>query len=351
MSSHKKSNKDIAVRRSMECSYEVHIITIPGRVKPNQPAAWEQAWIAQLLWESEDAYEQAMDDPSNETLQGLGPKQQGLITSLINTKNKKETNSNAEWELFQVRRLYIKTRDRDTVNNALQVTIKRQVRQRELPAGPSAVQSDISKIHNTASGGNSSHERYPIADSQGADCAKIWVDKDVYTGMVESLKSLLANSKSIPKSIKTHPESKPILDDDRDRDSETSDYSSPTMPEGRQAHGHTSPRPNVTCNNVDVVFQVMAPTMCGEAIYVVGDHPKIGSWSPDKAIRLAAGEYTEDNPVWKGAISLPAGADVQYKFIKGGTDGTFTWEEAFSNRKITVQNDHAIMPLEIGIWR
>jgi hypothetical protein len=50
---------------------------------------------------------------------------------------------------------------------------------------------------------------------------------------------------------------------------------------------------------------------------------------------LSASSYTTSNPLWTGSVTLPVGTTFEYKFIKKGTDGTFTWESD-PNRSYTV---------------
>ena len=68
---------------------------------------------------------------------------------------------------------------------------------------------------------------------------------------------------------------------------------------------------------------------------VVGDSDLLGSWSTSGAIALSAAQYTNSNPLWTGAVNLPAGSTFQYKFIKVGTDGGVVWESD-PNRSFTV---------------
>jgi hypothetical protein len=65
---------------------------------------------------------------------------------------------------------------------------------------------------------------------------------------------------------------------------------------------------------------------------------------------LAADEYTEANPLWKGTISLGVGQDVQYKFIKIGLDGSFTWE-ADPNRMVTILTECSATPMQSGAFQ
>jgi hypothetical protein len=92
------------------------------------------------------------------------------------------------------------------------------------------------------------------------------------------------------------------------------------------------------CTVRNVTFEVTVPTKSGETVYVVGSSGDLGEWSFNRAIALSANAYTASNPVWRGNVSLAVGQDVQYKYIKGGRDGTVLWE-ADPDRKLSVSAD------------
>lgn len=119
------------------------------------------------------------------------------------------------------------------------------------------------------------------------------------------------------------------------------------MQQGGSWHEAT---PAPTCTSLDVVFEVTAKTEYGEAVYVIGSIPALGEWNTNNAVLLDASEYTEANPLWKGSVSLATGQDVQYKFIKIGLDGGFTWE-ADPNRGLTVPTDCSATPLQSGAFQ
>lgn len=178
-----------------------------------------------------------------------------------------------------------------------------------------------------------------LTGSSGTDGSTDW----------EATTELPAKTQVSYKFVKLQTDGTPFWESDPNRDFETSGCGGSTMQEGGQWHdGESTQSP--TCENLDVVFEVTFRTAFGEAVYVVGSDPRIGSWSTDAAVALAADEYTEANPLWKGSVSLPIGADVQYKFIKIGTDGVSTWE-ADPNRQLTVSTDCAATPLQSGTWQ
>lgn len=85
-------------------------------------------------------------------------------------------------------------------------------------------------------------------------------------------------------------------------------------------------------------------------MYVIGSVPAPGKWSTDAAVALSADQYTDSNPLWQGSVSLAIGQDVQYKFIKIGLDGGFTWEND-PNRQFTVPIDCYATPLQGGAFQ
>lgn len=59
------------------------------------------------------------------------------------------------------------------------------------------------------------------------------------------------------------------------------------------------------CNN--------GATTNGQSVYVVGNVPELGNWSPASAVKLSATSY----PTWSSTISnLPPNATIEWKCIK-----------------------------------
>jgi alpha-amylase len=77
-------------------------------------------------------------------------------------------------------------------------------------------------------------------------------------------------------------------------------------------------------------FNVDATTIWGQNVFVVGNVPALGSWSPAAAVPLSSATY----PVWRGTAGLPPGTAIQYKYIKKNPDGSVTWESD-PNRSFT----------------
>jgi glucoamylase len=80
---------------------------------------------------------------------------------------------------------------------------------------------------------------------------------------------------------------------------------------------------------------VLASTSVGQNIYVVGSVSALGSWDISKAIKLDAGRYRSDLPLWYGSVTLPAGAAFEYKYIRKDGSGNVAWESD-PNRAYTV---------------
>ncbi|MGW4318568.1 carbohydrate-binding module family 20 domain-containing protein [Streptomyces sp. NPDC004684] len=78
-------------------------------------------------------------------------------------------------------------------------------------------------------------------------------------------------------------------------------------------------------------FNVNAATQWGENIYVTGNNAALGNWNTASALKLDPAGY----PVWKLAVSLPAGTSFEYKYLRKDASGNVTWESG-ANRTATV---------------
>jgi alpha-amylase len=99
--------------------------------------------------------------------------------------------------------------------------------------------------------------------------------------------------------------------------------------------GGTTPSPtpttSPTAGTASVSFGVQATTAWGQNIFVVGDRAELGGWNPASAVALSSATY----PVWRAAVTLPAGTQVAYKYVRKDAAGNVTWESG-SNRTATV---------------
>jgi phosphatidylserine/phosphatidylglycerophosphate/cardiolipin synthase-like enzyme len=71
----------------------------------------------------------------------------------------------------------------------------------------------------------------------------------------------------------------------------------------------------------------------GDRVFVVGSDPALGGWNPHNGVELK----TSDDlfPAWAGHLRLPAGQDVEYKFVTIKADGSVEWEPG-PNRRLHV---------------
>ena len=97
-----------------------------------------------------------------------------------------------------------------------------------------------------------------------------------------------------------------------------------------------------------VIFHVKAETNYGENIYIVGNVPELGSWDQDKCTEaLLNPNYLE----WFLPVSVPAGTEIQFKFIKKDANGNVMWESG-DNRVITSSSLSAgTVDTEVYTWR
>ena len=97
-----------------------------------------------------------------------------------------------------------------------------------------------------------------------------------------------------------------------------------------------------------VIFHVKAETSYGENIYIVGNVPELGSWDPDKCTEAL---LNPNYPEWFLPVSVPAGTEIQFKFIKKDANGNITWESG-DNRVITSSSLSAgTVDTEVYTWR
>lgn len=80
-----------------------------------------------------------------------------------------------------------------------------------------------------------------------------------------------------------------------------------------------------------IVFHVKAETRLGENIYVVGNIPELGNWDVNKCPEAF---LNPNHPEWYLPVSVPAGKEIKFKFIKKDASGQVIWEENIPNRSI-----------------
>lgn len=84
-----------------------------------------------------------------------------------------------------------------------------------------------------------------------------------------------------------------------------------------------------------IIFHVSAQTNYGENIYIVGNIPELGSWDPNHCTEAM---LNPNYPEWFLPVSVPAGTEIEFKFIKKDAQGNVTWESG-ENRTITSSTD------------
>ncbi|HYF62941.1 MAG TPA: carbohydrate-binding module family 20 domain-containing protein, partial [Herpetosiphonaceae bacterium] len=95
--------------------------------------------------------------------------------------------------------------------------------------------------------------------------------------------------------------------------------------------------------NVAVTLIVEATTVPGENVFVVGSTAELGSWNTANAVPLATGAGVY--PRWSATISLPAGAAVEYKYIKKN-GATVTFEPLGPNRAFSAPASGGVTRVE-----
>ncbi len=80
-----------------------------------------------------------------------------------------------------------------------------------------------------------------------------------------------------------------------------------------------------------------ATTVFGQSVWAVGDSAELGNWDFHKGVMLSPTSY----PTWTGSVSLPAGATVQLKFVKGDGNGNTVWESG-PNHVLTINGDASL---------
>ncbi len=91
------------------------------------------------------------------------------------------------------------------------------------------------------------------------------------------------------------------------------------------------PEESRTPDTASVLFEVVAPTEFGDAVWVVGNHETLGAWDPARGVPLDPATY----PTWSGRVLVPAAEAVEYKYVRKRGDGSFAWESMMGNRTLT----------------
>ena len=102
--------------------------------------------------------------------------------------------------------------------------------------------------------------------------------------------------------------------------------------------GYENPsNPGIKASLASAVFKVRCDsTRPGEAVFVVGSHDALGSWSSAMALPLSTSADTF--PWWQSApVPLLAGMMIEYKYIKQREDrqGNPQWQKFDGNYRVT----------------
>ncbi|GIH27588.1 hypothetical protein Aph01nite_58980 [Acrocarpospora phusangensis] len=84
----------------------------------------------------------------------------------------------------------------------------------------------------------------------------------------------------------------------------------------------TAGYPDASNGTVSARFSATVATTWGQNVFLVGNLVALGAWNPANAVPLSAAAY----PTWSATLTLPAGATVEYKYLRKNSDGTVTWE-------------------------
>ncbi|MFH0990028.1 MAG: carbohydrate-binding module family 20 domain-containing protein [bacterium] len=91
-----------------------------------------------------------------------------------------------------------------------------------------------------------------------------------------------------------------------------------------------------------VVFQVRTERISvRDAIYIAGNHAKVGDWKPNNIRMYNDGTHGDEkvDTIWTLELQLPVGFELEYKYTNSGLNGEWSGSEEFAspNRKITIQ--------------
>ncbi len=86
------------------------------------------------------------------------------------------------------------------------------------------------------------------------------------------------------------------------------------------------------------------------AVYVCGNQPEIGSWTPN-SVQMRddgkEGDAVASDGIWTIKTELPVGVEIQYKYTNSGSSGVWNPGEEFPSRHRTRTFDKQNEPLII----
>jgi hypothetical protein len=117
---------------------------------------------------------------------------------------------------------------------------------------------------------------------------------------------------------------------------------------------HSPPRPRLTgpSDEIDVVFRVfLGDRPVPQAVYIVGNHPKLGDLVPNKVAMYDDGTHGDQrvgDHVWSYAASFPPGTRLSYIHTNSGNKGQWDGLDLQRVREFTVGGEAATIhaPIE-----
>jgi alpha-amylase/alpha-mannosidase (GH57 family) len=88
------------------------------------------------------------------------------------------------------------------------------------------------------------------------------------------------------------------------------------------------------------------------AIYIVGNQPELGSWTPNSIALYDDGTHGDafaSDKIWTTELSWPTGSEIQYKYTNSGVVGAWIPSEEFSstNRAFTVTGSGSLIRKDV----
>lgn len=99
---------------------------------------------------------------------------------------------------------------------------------------------------------------------------------------------------------------------------------------------------------INITFQVNTKNLShGEAVYITGNHPNLGDWSPG-VVKLEK----VDEELWRIDLEFPKQFKVEYKFSKGSwaTEAVMDDDEVPRNHSLVAEKDTNLF-IEINKWK
>ena len=88
-----------------------------------------------------------------------------------------------------------------------------------------------------------------------------------------------------------------------------------------------------------VNFEVRVETVYGDTVVVVGSTPQLGSWNPERGVRMYTDELSY--PVWRANqwLECEGNTPLEYKCVIMRASGSVEWEVFTGNRRLFFAGD------------